>query len=375
MAGYEIDDKYLIDLLEKLVNTPSVFPGEEDVMLFLEKELRRIGLPAKRIPISPGRFNLLCRLGSGDPVLCLNAHSDTVPVSGESTPEARISEGVMYGLGSADDKASVASMIAAMKAVGDSGMELKGSLDLLISVDEEGDAFGVRTAVSAGYTCDFVVTGEPSCLDIVPAHCGLVFLDLVTHGKATHGSLPMDGINAVDMMYDLVSDLRAVVTDYPAHELIGPPTLNLGMLNGGDRPNRVPDRCEASVDIRVVPPMSVEGVLAKIEKFFESWKGKAEYSVAKQGNPLNTPLDSKLIGALKCATNTVCGASTKVVGWRGWTEAEPFQTVVGADAAVLGAGSLKQAHSANEFVDLEQVKKAARIYVETAKILLAESAQ
>jgi acetylornithine deacetylase/succinyl-diaminopimelate desuccinylase-like protein len=180
----------------------------------------------------------------------------------------------------------------------------------------------------------------------------------------------MDGVNAIEMMCELVDGLRTVVTDYPSHELIGPPSLNLGMLQGGDRPNRVPDRCEASVDIRVVPPMTVEEILEKIARFFDGWKGRAEYVVAKQGNPLNTPLDSILLDALRSTTEAVCGAPSNTVGWRGWTEAEPFQTILGADAAVLGAGSLKQAHSANEFVDLEQVKKAARIYVETARLIL-----
>jgi succinyl-diaminopimelate desuccinylase len=365
-----IDEEHLIGLLTRLVDTPSACPDEYEVTVFLEKELARLGLSAQRIPIAERRFNLLCRIGSGSPVLCLNAHADTVSPSGNSIPKARIEGGVMYGLGSADDKASISAMIGAVKAMLDSGAKLGGTLDLLISVDEEGMGSGVCTAIEQGYRCDMAIIGEPTSLEIVPTHSGLIFLDIVTFGKATHGSIPMEGINAIDRMNELVSGLRALLGEYPAHPLLGPPSLNLGMIQAGDRPNRVPDRCEASVDIRIVPPMTVQPVLDRIDAYFGEWHGKAEYEVTKSKPTLDTPHDSPVIGALISAGQVVRGTAPKIVGWRGWTDAESFRTGLGIDAVVFGAGSLSQAHSSDEFVELAEVLDASRVYAQTALDLL-----
>lgn len=362
-----VDEAYAVSLLESLVNIPSVSLEENEIMLFLEEELRRVGFEPTRIPISERRFNLLVSIGTGSPVLCLNAHSDTVQGIGDSVPTARVEGDILYGLGAMDDKASIASIIAAAKSVKESCIELKGRLDILISVDEELDAKGVRTCIEEGYRCDMAITGEATSLEIVPRHCGLVFLDIVTFGKCTHGSMPMEGINAIDRMYELVAGLREVTTDYAPDAMVGPPTLNLGILRGGDRPNRVPDRCEASVDIRLVPRMTVDAMLDRIAGYFKIWEGKAEYKVTKQVGPLQTPLDSPLIARLTKAIEEVCGVTPPpVVGWRGWTEAQSFQSGLGIDSVVFGPGSLKQAHSANEFVELEQVRQAARVYAQMA---------
>ncbi len=369
----KFDDEYLVKLLADLVNIPSVFPEENEIMLFLEGELARLGFKTQRFPLTADRFNLLARAGSGSPVLCLNAHSDTIPASEESVPEARIEADRLYGLGSLDDKASIASIVAALRAIVESGASLKGTLDFLISVDEEGGGKGVRTAIKDGYQCDMALVGEPTSLDIVPTHCGLVFLDIVTYGKSAHGCIPTEGTNAIDCMYELVTELRHAVTDHPPHPSLGAATLNLGIMRGGDRPNRVPDRCRASVDIRLVPPMTLTQVLAKIENYFRKWGEQAQYKIKKQCATLDTAHDSPLVRAVQAASRRVLGRTSPIVGWRGWTDAESFQTGLGIDAIVLGPGDLTRAHSANEFVELTQARQAARIYAETALAVLGEN--
>lgn len=362
-----IDNCYITSLLTRLVDIPSVYPQEREILVFLEAELARLGFTTKRYPVTEGRWNILASIGDGSPILCLNAHCDTVQPTGDSIPKARIEGDTLYGLGAMDDKASVTAMIGAMKAIADSGTKLGGTLDLLISVDEEGDATGVRTAIPQGYRCDMAIVGEGTDLRIVPTHCGLVFLEVVTHGKATHGALPMEGINAIEQMFRLVTELREAVTDHQPHPKVGPPTLNLGILRGGDRPNRVPDRCEASLDIRLVPPMTVEWVLGRVREVFDRWGDKAEYKIIKRGGALDTPLDSPLIQSIRSVLDRVVGRSDEeTVGWRGWTEAEAFQSGLGIDAVVFGPGELIRAHSANEYVSLEKVHLAARLYAEIA---------
>jgi acetylornithine deacetylase/succinyl-diaminopimelate desuccinylase-like protein len=214
------------------------------------------------------------------------------------------------------------------------------------------------------------ITGEPTNLQIIPAHCGLIFLDITARGRATHGSMPDQGVNAIDRIYSFVDGVRRIVASYPAHPLVGPASLNLGIMCGGDRPNRVPDRCTASVDIRLVPPMTVTELLNRINDYRTQWGTEIECRVSKQGSPLNTSPDSPLIGAVSCACKRIRHEKPAITGWRAWTETESFQSRLGIDAIVFGPGDLMQAHSADEFVDLAQVCDAAGVYAETAISLL-----
>lgn len=364
------DDNRISRLLADLVNIDSVFPHEREAMLFWESQLKSLGLPVERFYLTEDRWNVLTRIGSDSPVLCLNAHMDTVPSNGASVPAARIEKDVMFGLGSADDKASVVAMLEAMNAIRNSGATLNGTLDLLVSVDEEGDGEGVRSAIDQGYRCDYAIVGEPCALEVRRTHNGIVFLEVVTHGKSAHGSSPWLGENAIDLMYEVVGSLRSAVTDYAPHDLVGPPTLNLGTIHGGDHTSRVPDVCQARIDIRLVPPMTVFRMLQTIERVFDQWRGKAEYRVIKKGDPLDTPADAQIIQAIDDAMKQVTGHGVRIAGMRGWTEAEPFRTKLGVESVVFGPGSLEQAHSANEFIRLDQVALAARLYAETVLRIL-----
>lgn len=329
-------------------------------MVFLEREYVTLGLRPKRLPVSEGRFNLLCTIGSGSPRVCLNAHSDTVPANGRSTPSARIEGDWLYGLGSCDDKASIAAMTTAFLDLASRAAEIEGTVDLLVSVDEEGDGSGVRSAIEGGYGCDCAIVGEPTGLDAVRAHCGLVFLKLETRGTSAHGASPWNGVSAVDRMWGLVDEVRGALAGFPTHPVVGAPSLNLGEIHSGDRPNRVPDFCEARIDIRLVPPMTVaetlEAVVAPVEAV--DW---AECRIEKTGEALDTPEDSPVIRAALESARSM-GVDARSVGLRGWTEAESFATRLGIDAIVLGPGSIRQAHSADEFVSISQTQTAADLY-------------
>ncbi len=150
-ANSPMAKRYCADLLTKLVDIPSAFPHEEECMLFLERELTTLGLRPERIDVEERRFNLLCRIGSGARRICLNAHADTVPPSGDSTPTARIDGDTLYGLGSCDDKASIAAIVTAGLELASRADELAYGVDVLISVDEEDGAKGVETAIRQGY--------------------------------------------------------------------------------------------------------------------------------------------------------------------------------------------------------------------------------
>jgi acetylornithine deacetylase/succinyl-diaminopimelate desuccinylase-like protein len=360
---------YCLNLLGRLVDIPSVFPEEEEITLFLEREYASMGLKPQRIDVAPRRFNILCSIGSGSPRLCLNAHADTVPPNGESVPKARIDGDMLHGLGSCDTKASIASMTAAFLDLAADAGNLTGVVDLLISVDEEGDGIGVRTAVSKGYKCDYAIVGEPTDLNVICAHNGLLFLKLTTIGKSAHGCHPTLGISAVERMMSLVEDIRAQLGGFCGHILTGEPSLNLGEIHAGDRPNRVPDHCVARIDIRFAPPATNAQVLEVATAVIDShdW---ASYEVEKRGETLDTPVDSPLIAAIRDSARGL-GRESRIGGLRGWTEAEPFRTMLGIDSVVLGPGCIKQAHTSREFVSISETQLAAAFYADIARRLLS----
>lgn len=367
-ATSEMGKRYCADLLAKLVDIPSVFPNEEEVMLFLERELATLGMKPMRIDVEEGRFNLLCRIKTGSPQVCLNAHADTVPVSGQSTPGARIEGDVMYGLGACDDKASIAAIVTAGLEIVSRAGEFNGGVDVLISVDEEHGARGVEAAITQGYKCDYAIVGEPTELDVVRAHNGLLWLALTTTGVAAHGSAPWAGINAIDRMVQVVDELRAAIGVFPDHPETGPMSLNLGMINGGDLPNRVPTKCEAVVDIRLVPQVKLAEVREVISPILDN-KDWLTYTATKDREGLNTPPDSPLIQAVLSSAKDM-GIESKIIGGRGWMESESFRTLLGIDAIVCGPGSMTQAHSSNEFVRISEVQRSAELYVRTVERLL-----
>ena len=129
------------------------------------------------------------------------------------------------------------------------------------------------------------------------------------------------------------------------------------------------------MDIRLVPPTRVESVLERVRDVFSRWGDRAEFSLAKPGEPLDTPLDSPLIQGIRRVKERIGGTTDEeVVGWRGWTEAEAFQSGLGIDAVVFGPGELIRAHSANEYVSLAQVHLAATLYAEIAIEILGTRA-
>ena len=367
MAG--VNTEYALRQLEALISIESPAPAEAALIHCVERELATIGIPTQRFPLEAERDNLLASVGSGAPIICLNTHADTVPASGRSQARPRREGERLYGLGACDAKGSLAAMMAALRAAHEDGFP--GRLDLLVTVDEEVGGRGARSVLESGYRCDRVIVGEPTELNVLSAHAGLVFFELEAVGRAAHGSTPERGESAIERMLAFVAELRDRVTDWPRHDVIGDPSFNLGVLCGGDRANRVPERCTAAVDVRLVPPATADDVAERAQSLLRDprWRGISA-KIVKYGGPLNTDPGALAVRALVAAAHAI-GREAAVTSWRAWTEAEPFQSRLGIDAVVFGPGSLAQAHTDNEYVEVEQIAAAAEIYLHAARALCA----
>jgi acetylornithine deacetylase/succinyl-diaminopimelate desuccinylase-like protein len=248
--------------------------------------------------------------------------------------------------------------------------ELEGRFDLLISIDEEVSSRGVRTCIEQGYRCDYAIVGEPTRLAPVTAHSGLMFLDVWTPGIGGHGSRPWEGRSAVLDFMDLYHDLEDLVKGFPSHPLVGNSSVNLGVISAGDATNRIPVSCDGRLDIRVMPGMTVSEALTEIEKLVLD-RGST-LGVFKRGDPFEIMPDSTLLETVEKVEDEVLDARNEPAGMRGWTEADPFRNMACADSLVLGPGDIGRAHTENELVSLDQVERAAEIYLGVARRLVGK---
>lgn len=357
----KMDPELILSLLKDFVNMESVSGAEHEIMLYLEKEIKTWGVKTKRYKVGSKQFNLLARYGKYDPILCLNSHADTVPPSGNSVPCAKVRGGILYGLGACDAKASLAAMIAVFRGYVTSKQKINGTLDLLISSDEERKSRGVHSVITHGYKCNYAIVGEPTNLEIISYHMGQITLDIQTKGRSAHSFTPRKGINAIDALIETISSIRHLIEDGTSMPGIGKQSMNLGTIRGGDVVNRVPNSCQALIDIRILPGRSTTDILSGIDKIFKRNKN-ISCRVLKKVEPMKRNRDLPFVGLIKDEVRKVTGRRVISKGARFWIEGADFRNELGAETIVLGPGETERAHSENEFVKLKQVFQAAEIY-------------
>jgi acetylornithine deacetylase/succinyl-diaminopimelate desuccinylase len=357
-------------------------PGEERAVAgHVAGRLRDCGADVELQPVGDGRANVVARV-RGDrpgPVLMLNAHLDTVPPY--DMPDAltpRVADGRLWGRGAADMKGALAAMIAVAGRLAAPGVTFAGDLLLTAVAGEENGSPGTRALVEAGVRADFAVVGEPTMLRVGRAHKGAMWAEAAFRGVATHGSVPQNGVNAV---YHAARFITAVERDLvPAldrrrHPLLGPATVNVGVVAGGDRPPMVPASCVVRLDRRWLPGERHDEVLAeladvvaglrradpRVDATVTEMPGTATFVHA----PLDCPADDPYLRLL-CAA----AADPEPVGLQFWTDAA-LLAAAGIPAAVCGPGDIAQAHSLAEWVAVDQLHDAVRVYFAMAARMLS----
>jgi len=363
-------------LLRQLIALPSVNPaflpaqdfrsGEQRVAGFLGDLARQAGLDVKLQPVLPRRQNLIVRLaprGKKRQRVLLAPHLDTVNGSDDQFI-ARTKNGRLYGRGACDTKGSVAAMFTAISDLAREGRR-PAETEIIFSglVDEENGQSGSRMLADSGWTADLAIVGEPTCLRVVTAHKGNLWLKLETRGKSAHGSRPELGRNAVHAMARIVD---VIETDYAAqlrrrrHALMGRPTINVGAINGGTQPNIVPDYCTILLDRRTLPGETEAGVRREINSLLVKNRLKAKLLNDKLAPCLPLETDPKLplvarflrsIGQkIPEGVNYFCDASVLSAG--------------GIPSVAFGPGDIAQAHTVDEWISLNSLERARAMLLE-----------
>jgi succinyl-diaminopimelate desuccinylase len=384
-SSTKVDRQNLTRLLSDLVAIESINPnmkgarnGEAAIGDYIGNYLRRLGMEVEKDEVLPGRANILGRLAGSDPCrrLLFESHLDTMPVEGmEIDPfQPRIEQGRLYGRGACDDKASIAAMLQALAMVKEEGGP-RADIYFLGSVDEEYQFQGIRHFLKRGFWAQGAVVGEPTDLDLVVAHKGMVRWRMVVTGKAAHSSQPEEGINAIVKMAGIIQRIEEEIQ--PSlhrlrHPRLGPATLSVGKIEGGIQVNIVPDRCVIELDRRLLPGEDAGSALAPFQELLDRMKREdPQLQVSMEepflvDYPLETAEGEEVVVAAKDAVAAVRGkARVKAVPYG--TDGSKIARA-GIPTVVLGPGSIAQAHTATEFVEIQQVVEAAAIY---ARIMLA----
>jgi len=369
----------LIQTLADLVRIDSVNssyeggPGEKAIANWVRQFFEQRGIEVWEQAVFPGRPNVIARLAGRDSSrrVILEAHTDTVSVQGMSIPpfEPRVADGKLYGRGSCDTKAGLAAMMHAVACLHEEGIQPPCDVWLAAVVDEEFSYRGV-VKLCEGLTGQAALVAEPTGLRAVIASKGVLRWRIVVRGKAAHSGKPHLGVNAINHMARVVlaieEDHQRLATR--SHPLLGPATVNVGVIRGGVQVNFVPDSCSIEIDRRLLPGETVAAALAHYQHLLDSLQAQHPTLDAVMEPPMLT--DEALETAADSAPARLASALLTEMELDGTLCGVPFGSDAsklsrqGIPSLVFGPGSIDQAHAAVEFVEVAQVARAFEFYRE-----------
>ncbi len=372
-----LDPVEVLAYARALLAAPSENPGgTEDAAAHVAVDiLTSLGASPEVVRGEAGRPSVIASFGSGArPKLAWNGHLDVVPAGDPSTwthpPfDGTVVDGRLVGRGTADMKGAIGAALAAASAIVRSGVRLGGTLELHLAADEElAGLHGTKVLWEAGLLDqDACIVGEPTGLQLALAERGGAWVTATALGKAAHGSMPHLGVNAITSMARLLLRIEEVLPDRE-HPLVGRPTVNAALISGGSAPNVVPDRCEVDIDRRLVPGESVrEEVLAPFDRLAASIAAEhpevdLSFRVREWTDAAEAPRDSRIAELLRAAVAEETGTPPADVGITGITDARFYINEAQIPTVILGPGSLTVAHTANEWVAVDELVAAARVY-------------
>lgn len=334
-----------VQLLKKLIATPSVSRNEKDAADIMEQTIRSYGFEPQRE--ANNLWIIDPHYDESRPTLLLNAHIDTVkPVTSWSrdpfSPD--VEDGVLYGLGSNDCGGGLCSLLQIFRMLTEKPQSY--NLIYLASAEEEvSGKDGITRALPLLPHIDLAIVGEPTGMNPAVAEKGLMVLDVIAHGKSGHAARN-EGVNAI---YEALDDM-CWIRDYKfekVSEFLGPTKMTLTVVNAGTQHNVIPDKCTMLVDIRTNEFYDNEEVYEFIRQHLKSEVKAHSFRLKSSRIDPEHPLIRKCVA----------------MGMK------PFGSPTLSDQALmhfpsfkLGPGESSRSHSANEFIRISEIRDAIAKY-------------
>jgi acetylornithine deacetylase len=341
--------------------------GEGNCASALATVLDDWGFTVEMRDAAPGRPNVLARIGPADaPALMLNGHLDVVSVEGmvHEPFAANISNGNLYGRGSADMKGGIAAMCAAATSA---PQQSRGQILIAAVVDEEYESIGTRSLVASGIRADAAIITEPTRLALCPAHRGFAWFDIVVKGKAAHGSRYDVGIDAITHAGLLLAELDRLEQSRASgtiHRLLGRGSLHASTIAGGLGISTYPEVCTLSIERRTVPGETVEMAInelatacARVREQRPEFDASVKLRTAQL--PSDVAADAPIVTRVLTAMERE-GVPPRIEGLSAWTDAALLNEA-GIPTICFGPGDIGLAHAAEEFVPVVEIERATRV--------------
>jgi acetylornithine deacetylase len=376
------DSQYITTTLTELVRTKSINPAfadgepsdEREIATHLGAMMRALGMEISEYEPEPGRVSVVGRLrgAGGGRSLLLYGHIDTVGVTAMPEPfSATVRDGKLFGRGSYDMKCGVAACLAAVKALRDGDVTLRGDVLIAGVADEEVASIGMAD-VLRHVRADAAIVTEPTELRVCLAHRGFSWIEVETLGVAAHGSRFDLGVDANMRMGRFLARLDTLEQELrarPPHALVGPPSLHAAVLRGGTGTSTYADRCRLEIERRTVPGETEAQVVAEIQSIIDGLAGedstfRATVRPRLTRSSFEVDRNASIVTAVLGAAAKVLGAPPEVIGEPYWMDAA-LLSEVGIDTVVIGPSGAG-AHALEEWVDLASIGKVADILAAAA---------
>lgn len=350
-------------------------PGESACVALLRDVLDAWGFRTDVHEAAPGRPNLVARVGSarGGRSLMLSGHVDVVGIEGMTHEPFAPTErgGRLYGRGAADMKGGVGAMCAAAWQA--ARETLAGEIIVAVTADEEYESVGTRVMLEGGVRADAAIVGEPTRLEVMPAHRGFVWIEVVVAGRAAHGSRWELGVDAIRNAGLLLAELDRVDAEELSrrtHPLLGRASLHASTIEGGTGMSTYPDRCTLRLERRTLPGETGAEVVAEVQRACDAVRARqpqlsAQVSLLTAQGSSDVPTDASVVQALEQALRE-CGEMVLVSGMSAWTDAA-LLNAAGIPAICFGPGDISLAHAAEEYIPLPEIDRATSVLATLAR--------